>query len=552
MTASRRTTPQVMVIGIDGASWHVLNLMIEAGAMPHLTRLIETGVSGPLTSTLPPTSPPAWSSFMTGKKPGKHGIFSWWEALNLRFVPLSSRDIDGRTLWQLLGEGGKRIGVFNVPMTYPLPSYAINGFMIAGMLTPSIESQFTYPASLREELISLVGNYTIHTPWLDYEHRKDGRHALMRDLAAKLEQRSKVALALLERYETDFFMVVFAGNDRLSHCLWKYIGLDAEMPLDAEGLKIQEMIRAYYGQLDATLGDTLQYCGPQTTVLVMSDHGFGPLRKEIYINKWLADEGLLASSYNPRSWRIRTNLHRLARRLGITRERWRRVLGTRATELAQELANTIRIDWSQTRAYSNGSNSIQINLKGREPHGIVNPGSEYEAVRSQVIERLVQLRDPETGTKVVSTVFRREEVFEGPHVQRAPDILIWMADQGCAAYKCDVDVDKVVEPAGWRNGEHTLEGVLVAAGKHIKKGARIDQAGIIDLAPTILYRMDLPIPDDMDGVILTDLFEEGFLGSNTPKGATTSKVTDLGIADREQAKDREVILERLRGLGYID
>jgi predicted AlkP superfamily phosphohydrolase/phosphomutase len=552
MMSNRRTEPEVIVIGIDGASWNVLNLMMKAGAMPNFKRLVDTGVSGNLTSTIPPISAPAWTSFMTGKNPGEHGIFLWADALNRQFIPVNARKIDGKTLWQLLGESGKRVGVFNVPMTYPLPSYPINGFMITGSLTPSIESEFTYPASLRDELISLVGDYTIYIPWQEYELRKNGRQTLMKDLAAKAEQRSKIVLALLDKYETDFFMVVFAGNDRMSHCLWKYIGLDPAAELDAEGQEIQKMIRAYYRQLDDTLGEVLERCGPDTSVFVMSDHGFGPVRKEIYINKWLADQGFLVSSSNSRSRKVRTGLRSLARCLGITRERWRRVLGTKATKAAQDLVNTVRIDWSRTRAYSNGSNTIQINLRGREPHGIINPGSEYEGIRSQVIERLTQLRDPETGGKVVKAAFRREEIYEGPHVQRAPDILMLMADEGYVAYEPDVDVDSVFGLPGWRNGDHTLEGVLVAAGKCMKKGTTIAGAQIIDLAPTILYTMGLPIPDDMDGEILTDLFKDEFLRSNIPVTARTSEVTDKGRGDRDQAEEEEIILERLRGLGYVD
>jgi predicted AlkP superfamily phosphohydrolase/phosphomutase len=552
LARNRRTEPEVMVIGIDGASWDVLNLMMKAGAMPNLERLVDTGVSGNLISTNPPTSPPAWTSFMTGKNPGKHGIFSWWEALNLQFAPVNARSIDGRTLWQLIGESGKRVGVFNVPMTYPLPAYPIDGFLIAGLLTPSIESEFTYPASLREDLLSLIGDYTIYIPWQEYEHRKNGRQALMKDLAAKLDQRGKIALALLDQYETDFFMVVFAGNDRMSHCLWRYIGLEPVTELDAEGQEIQRMIHAYYRQIDDTLGKMLEHCGPATTVFVMSDHGFGPIRKAVYINKWLADEGFLVSGSNPWRRKMRTGLRSLARRLGITKERWHQVLGAQATKVAQELGNTIRIDWSKTRAYSNGSNTIQINLKGREPYGIVNPGSEYEETLSQVIERLAHLRDPETGGKAAKAVFRREEICGGPHVQRAPDILMLMADEGYAAHKCDVDVDHVFELPGWRNGDHTLEGVLVATGNHMKKGTTIVRAGITDLAPTILYTMGVPIPDDMDGQILTDLFEDEFLDSNLLATARPFESAHKGLGYGEPSEDREIILERLRGLGYVD
>ncbi|UCC77882.1 MAG: alkaline phosphatase family protein [Anaerolineales bacterium] len=553
MACNGRAEPQVMVIGIDGASWNVLNLMITRGAMPNLKGLVNTGVSGSLRSTIPPTSPPAWTSFMTGKNPGKHGVFSWGEAVNLRFDPVNALSIHGKTLWQLLGEYGKRVGVFNVPMTYPLPSYPIHGFFITGFLTPSVESDFIYPASLRSELLSLAGDYIIDVPWLEYGHRKNGRQALMKDLAAELEQKGKIALALLERYETNFFMVVFAGPDRISHCLWQYIGLDGATELDAEGQEIQEMIHAYYRQLDDILGRILKHAGPDTSVLVISDHGFGPIRKELYINKWLAEQGFLMSASNPRSAKVRTALRTLARRLGITRDRWRQALGPGATKAAQALVNTVRIDWSRTKAYSNGVNTVQVNLKGREPYGIINSGDEYEEVRAQVIERLAELRDPETGRRVVKAIIPREKAGTGPNLGQAPDILMLMADEGYAAYECDVDVDQVFEAPRWRNGEHTLEGVLTAAGKHINKGSTIVGATIMDLAPTILYRMGLPIPDDMDGQVLTDLFDHQFLGDNTPlKARTFEQAADRHVSAGERDADEETILERLKGLGYID
>ncbi len=553
MARNGLTEPQVMVIGLDGASWNVLNLMMSAGAMPNLKDLVNTGVSGSLRSTIPPTSPPAWTSFMTGKNPGKHGVFSWGEAVNLRFDPVNALSIHGKTLWQLLGEYGKRIGVFNVPITYPLRTHPINGFFIAGFLTPSVESEFTYPAGLRNELLSLTGDYIIDIPWLEYEHRRNGRQALMKDLAAELEQKAKITLALLERYETDFFMVVFAGPDRINHCLWQHIGLDPLIKLDAEGQEIQGMIHAYYRQLDDIVGSILKHAGADTSVLLISDHGFGPIRKQIYINKWLADQGFLASASNPRSAKVRTALRTLGRRLGITKDRWYQAMGARATKAAQDLLNPVRIDWSRTRAYSNGVNTIQINLEGREPYGIVSASSEYEEVRSQVMERLAELRDPETGRKVFKAVIPREKAGTGPNLNRAPDILLLMADEGYAAYERDVDVDHVFEAPGWRNGEHTLDGVLAAGGRHIKKGSTIVGATIMDLAPTILYRMGLPIPDDMDGRILTELFAEEFLGANTPLTATSfEQAADRDVSVGETAADGEAILERLRGLGYID
>ncbi len=550
MMPNKPNRPEVVVIGIDGASWNVLDVMIEAGDMPNLKRLVTSGVSGDLTSVIPPISAPAWTSFMTGKNPGKHRIFAWTETLNREFTSVNARRVEGKTLWQLLGERGKKVGVFNVPMTYPLPSYPINGFLIAGSLTPSVKSDFTYPAELRDELMALVDDYIIYTPWQEYEILRDGRRSLMKALVAKLKQRKKVALHLLDRYETDFFIVVFAGNDRASHCMWNCIMPEAEAALDDEVQEIHNAMHAYYRQLDEAVGEILDHCGPDALVFVISDHGFGPARKDIYINKWLADEGFLASASNARSKKMRDLIRAFAHRLGITRERWNRILGAGATKAAQELVNTVRIDWARTRAYSNGSNGIQINLKGREPQGIVEPGSEYEVVRAQIIERLKHLRDPETGRPVMKAVYPREDIYEGPHVQRAPDILM-VLEEGYVAYEPDVDIDETFTPTGWRNGDHKLEGILVVAGKHVRQNTIIDGARIVDLAPTILYALGQPVPDDMDGRVLTELFEEAFVHANVPMMTKAAEVMsgDEELIDR--SGDDDLILERLRGLGYV-
>jgi predicted AlkP superfamily phosphohydrolase/phosphomutase len=529
----------------------MLDVMIEAGDMPNLERLMSSGVSGDLTSVIPPISAPAWTSFMTGKNPGKHRIFSWTETLNREFIPVNARRIDGKTLWQLLGERGKKVGVFNVPMTYPLPSYPINGYLITGSLTPSVESDFTYPADLRDELMALVGDYIIYTPWQEYETLKDGRRLLMKDLVAKLEQRKKVALHLLDRHETDFFIVVFAGNDRVSHCMWNCIMPEAEAALDDEEREIHNAVHTYYRQLDEAVGEILDRCGPDTLLFVISDHGFGPARKDIYINKWLADEGFLASASNPRNKKVRDLIRALAHRLGITRERWNRILGAEATKAAQDLVNTVRIDWARTRAYSNGSNGIQINLKGREPQGIVEPGSEYEDVRAQIIERLKHLRDPETGRPVMKAVYPREDIYEGPYVQQAPDILM-VLEEGYVAYEPDVDIGETFSPTGWRNGDHKLEGILVVAGEYVKKNIVIDGARIVDLTPTILYAMGQPVPDDMDGRVLTELFEETFVRANAPMMTKAAEVVSGGEEPIDRSADDDLILERLRGLGYVD
>jgi predicted AlkP superfamily phosphohydrolase/phosphomutase len=312
------------------------------------------------------------------------------------------------------------------------------------------------------------------------------------------------------------------------------------------------LIHSYYGQLDDVLGEIVERCGPDTTLFLVSDHGFGPLRKEVYINRWLADQGYLASASLPITARIRGHVRAIAHTLGITEQRLRALVGARGASFVQSLASASRIDWSRTVAYSDASNGIRLNLKGREPHGIVNPGTQYERVRAQISEQLAQLRDPDTGQRVVGTILRREEFARGLHIDRAPDILLRMVDDAYVAYGTEVDVDSVFAPPGWRTGAHTTEGVLLAAGRHVRQRATITGARIIDIAPTILHLMGVPIPEDMDGQVLSQLFEPEFLASNRPATTPVTVTSDHDTGYRWEEKEGEIIKDRLRGLGYVD
>lgn len=555
--------PKVVVIGLDGATFDLLGPWLEAGYLPHLRRIIHEGSAGELESTLPPVTAPAWTSFQTGSNPGRHGVYDWQGPLRgtLNRPLLTSRAIKAPKLWHFLNAQGQRVGILNVPFTYP-PD-AVDGFMVSGMLTPSMDTPFTWPTELRST-ISKVKGYRIDLDLNDYP--LDDPAPLLRDAADMIDARSRAALALLRTHQIDLFMVVFIAPDRIQHRLWHL--MDPTHPSYDEDrsrrylpsiLRCYSLIDDFVRQIDAVIP-------PQTSLLVVSDHGFGPLTHLVDMTKWLEQEGLLRL-HPGRALPLRLfpglhlglGLRRLALRtirrmarpanfsepLGETRPNQRR---PRIHELIQ---------WPATRAYPGNATeqALYLNIKGREPMGIVEPGEEYESVRDILSQRLLDLRDPASGEPLVAEIFKREEIYNGPYVEDAPDILFTLA-RGYQAIEAMFDSAQWINPirpeiqSNW--GRHERKGILIAKGELIAKGGRVRAAKITDLLPTILHLMGLPIPTTVDGRVLEDILDSSFRQANR---VTYSDYAQLSLplqeTEEKVAEDEAEIRERLRGLGYI-
>jgi len=218
------------------------------------------------------------------------------------------------------------------------------------------------------------------------------------------------------------------------------------------------------------------------------------------------------------------------------------------------------IDWKKTKAYGFGMyGNIHINLQGREPQGIVKPGKQYEDVRNRIISKLLELRDPNTGDKIVEKVYKREELYHGPFVEKAPDLLIKWKDY-CYYTSNNFEIKKGsyfgtflnIDSSEYKHvGTHRLNGIFMAMGPVIKKGVQIDNAEIVDLAPTILYFLGQPIPEDMDGRVLNEIFLEDFLVLNPPEFCHVKPGAQRDITSYSKAEAKKV-RERLKALGYIE
>ncbi len=513
---------RVFVIGLDGATFDLLNPWIGEGKLPNLRRMMEESAHGLLESTVPPLTPPAWTSFMTGVNPGKHGVrdFFTFKPNSFEKVLVNGSHIRSKRFWDLAGERGKKSIILYVPFTYP--PRKIEGMMISGIPAPS-QGVYTYPEEMNKELEEKLGTWRIKVD-LD-KYSDSGQEAFLEEIWRSLEARFRVANYLMRR-EWDLFAFVIMETDWVQHILW--------------GKKDQCLLPLYV-KIDGMIGHFLDALREEDVTVILSDHGFGPIRKAFFLNSWLRKKGFLGSR---RQWgHSKDNadvgiFHHQKRSSWVNKMKW--AFGKR---------NTV-IDWKKTLAYFDNTGTpygIRINLMGREPGGIVKP-EEYEAVRNRVIEELRSATDGQEGKKVMERVYRKEDVYWGPYLENACDIIcIPNGEYNLNGRIIDDLFREHREGASF----HRLNGILFLHGPGVKKGKRIMGAQIMDLAPTILYLLDLPIPKGFDGKVLVDALEPEVLK------ACPVRVEDISLqADGAEflmaETEEEEIKKKLRGLGYME
>ncbi|MES2641018.1 MAG: alkaline phosphatase family protein [Myxococcota bacterium] len=549
MAAKGTVRRKAVIIGLDGATWKLLDGFIERGVLPTLGKLRKEGASGPLWSVVPPMTATAWTAYQTGKGPGKHGIYDWTEPVpgSYLYRPIDSTRIQSRTFFELLSERGARVATVNLPLTYP--ARPINGIAVGDMLTPAKDVPgFTWPASYKAELDKLVPDYVIDTHLTETE--ADILPFLGR-LRAMLDGRGKLVRTLMEQEPWDVFCTVWVEMDRMQHCLWHIFDPNHPHHDAALATKYEEQILDIYRLLDTRVAEMIERRPADSNVIFISDHGFGPCRYKVFLNTWLAREGFLTFREGGRDTRNR--LHKVRGVLGRAGVDTRKLLdlakrfgGDRALRMGDELSRfATDIDWENTQAFCHGTNSVRINLKGREPRGAVDP-ADYDRVVEEVRQRLLAMRDPE-GNRIITRVERRDQLYQGPEVHGAADLLIATHDDSVWFYYSEGDVPSdVFEKSGFASGNHEPDGLFLGWGPDFAPGTTIADANIVDIMPTLFATMGAAIPDDIDGRVLHEvlsahlrtLWTEArvFAGADGPK--------------RDAATDR-AIEERLRGLGYL-
>jgi len=550
---------KVLVIGLDGATFDLIKPWADAGYLPTLQRLMQEGAHGSLRSTVPPMTGPAWTTFATGVNPGKHRLYDWIarEPQSYQFLPVTALDCKAPMLYSLLSQTGRRVCALNIPMTYP--PMAVNGVVVSGLPAPSTRTTITYPTELYQEIIDAVGDYILY-PDPGQAYSDSGVDAFLARLYKTTELRVRTLEYLRSREAWDFAMVVFNGTDTICHALWKYMDKTHPLHDPAQAAKYGNAIRDYYHTLDGYLAQIVDTLADDTTLLVMSDHGFGPFHKFIHVNNWLLRENFMQLKPDARS-RIKhalfrsgfspMNVYDTLMRLGFGALKREVVRGQGQGLLKTLFLSFEDVDWGRTQAYSLGNvGQIRINLAGREPFGCVQPGAQYEQVRSTIIDRLATLRDPKTGEAVVETVYRREELYSGDYLDEAPDIVFLprrLEYFGFGEY--EFGSHKIIEAMKRGiSGTHRMNGIFMAYGAAVRKGVEIQNANLTDLAPTILHLMGETVPAHMDGRVLAEAVCEDFEPVVRQRDTVAlSSDTGPGLSAEEQ----KVVADRLRSLGYV-
>ena len=555
MSDSKRR--RVILAGIDGATWSIIEPMIAEGKLPNLAAMVRNGATGVLASTEPPNSSLAWTSFMTGVHPGKHGVFFFREQRHGSYQrPVVSLDsVQAPTVWQLASEHGKKVAAITVPMTFPIQK--VNGCMIGGLLTPDRNADFIHPPELRQELEQAIGDVPAdNEPEILF-------HSSTEEEAAKcmmhvIEQITRMGEHILEHHDPELFCLVYRQVDLTSHQAWCF--QDPEWQAKNPGLWEQRknVLAEVYEAVDAAFGRIREKALAMDGEVVFgtcSDHGFGPITYRYFLNRWLMDQGYLVLKSSASMMKLKLFLQRkwngLLRRTGILK-----MLVKRGRKLGKGQEETIMdmIDWSKTRAYSSfsgGEDIVLINLKGREPEGIVEPGAEYEALRDEIMQRIVELKAPD-GTRIIEKAYRREDLWQGEQLHTAPDIQCITVDTACNMSPHPLAPVHAQEAVEGRPAMHRPDGIFGLEGSGIRKDVRIQGSQIADMTPTMLHLLGLPVEDYMDGRVMEDCFTDEFRAAHpvqTREDHIELQPRDTGASVED---DDEKLIETMKALGYME
>ena len=541
---------RTFVIGIDGGDFALVQKWIDEGKLPNLAKIQKEGSSGKLRSTIPPITGAAWSTFQTGTNPGKHGAFNWFKRKEgeYRASPVTYNDIAEPTLWQILSQQDKKVGVIGVPVTYPPEK--VNGFLVPGLLTPKESKNQSYPKDIIKEVREIAPDYKFSPKeWT----RGYDPHKWVDELVDDIDNKLNVTTHFMDSKEWDMMMVHFMETDQVQHFMWNY----------HEDDKDWDPVFDIYKKADEAVGRINDKLNEDDTLLIMSDHGFGPLNYDFHIDTWLLREDYIKFKDN-----FSTQFKKFFFNRGVNKESLypigeylypvvnkinfiNNVLDVASNPVLEWLfLSSQNVDWENTVAYSHSEiGHIYLNVKGREPRGCVAP-EDVPKVRQEIMEKLRNLKNPFTGEKITTQVYEGDKYYHGDKAHLAPDI-IFLPDNmeiiGKGAY--EFLTHKTVNKSRFQTGHHRMAGMFFGKGPNIQSTNKVN-AGIIDLAPTILYNLGLPVLESMDGEVMATAFTNEYKMEQKLK-MTNKNELDLNIKKDGNDDDDEEMRERLKGLGYV-
>jgi predicted AlkP superfamily phosphohydrolase/phosphomutase len=455
--------------------------------------------------------------------PGKHGVYDFmaFQPNTFEKVLVNSSHIRSKRFWDLAGEKGKKSVILNIPMTYP--PHRVEGVMISGIPLPP-KGQIIYPEEMEQELDEKIGSWRVDMEGDRF--RNFNEEAFLREIDRGLETRFKVADYFLSAKAWDLFILVIMETDMVQHLLWG---------------ERERCLFPLYQKIDERIGRLLKQLQDEDVIMILSDHGFGPVRKTLYLNTWLKKKGFLKDR---KDW----TRHAEVSEPEIFQRRRKSSLFQKVRRLLKKPKRVI--DWKRTEAYFFDTGQLQgvgINLKGREAEGIVAPG-QYEELRQRIIDELGGLVDETKGAKVVERALRREEVYQGPWVKSAPDI-VFIPDY---AYIMSSRIrERTFKERKDGRGVHRLHGIFIIRGAGIKKGNNLEGIHIMDAAPTILHLLGLPVPTGFDGRVLKEVLLDTFQEAHPIRYEDVPLGLEHCPFEMDEGEVEEV-KKKLKGLGYIE
>ncbi len=534
-------TTRTLFIGLDGATFSILDELTKGDdgrqpVMPFLAEIYKNGARCILQSTPNPLTPPAWVSLMTGRTVGNHGIYDFIRAEehgdDVFFTLYDSRDSNCESIWSIATRQGKKAAALNFPFTAP-PAKDFTGFMVPGFIPWRHLRRNTSPKDFYDRIKADLPDFDPKKLAWDFEQEKEAVNKLtdedrenwVRYHLPREKQWFRIADYLLREEAPDLMAVMFDGVDKLQHQAWLFLASELQNDETSEyHQRMRKLCLDYFRQLDGFLESLVNSAGKQTQVFLASDHGFTTTYEVVRINTYLHEKGYL---------------------------HWKEGVVDSEETKRRDASMFANLDWKRTVAYCRtpSSNGITIRVAGSEGETGIKP-EDYESLREKIIRDLEELRDPETGERVITEIHKREDVFPGRAMKDAPDLLLVLRDFGFVSIK---NKQPVVLARDEVAGTHHPDGVFFAYGPGIKPDTRTKKCNIIDVGATLLYSLGLKVPGDMEGQVPKDMFTEQYLKENP---VVVGDVTQSNIKDNDSESmdddEKNKLMAQLQMLGYME
>lgn len=527
-----------ILFGLDGATYTLLDDLFARGVMPYMKKFMETGVRATMMSTTPPLTPPAWSTLVTGRTPGHHGITGFFqydspEGESVQMV--SSRQMKAETLWSMVNRQGVRAGCLNFVAHQPAPK--IDGWAIPGWISWRWVKQFSHPAGVTEKLKADLPGFDVKRLAMDFEEERkavtgsqidDYRGWI--DLHIDRERQWFEVLKYLQNSDpAGLIGIVFDGVDKLQHRLWHFIDPRiAPSEPSVEFDRVREATFDYYRSIDRLLEEIDRMYDGQATILIPSDHGFTASTEIVFVNVWLEQNGYLTWQDDIENTTDVAELEPAFYRFGA-----------------------FKPESTTAYALTTASNGVYVNVKGRRGEFGIDPAN-YRQFRDELAHRLLtEFKDPATGEPIITAVTTCEEAFDGPQMGLAPDLTLTLRDHGFVSVRRHT---QTIEPRSEVLGTHHPEGILILKGPHLKQGVQIDPVHLLDVAPTVLCSMGLTIPAALQGRVIEEAFQPEFLAAHPARWAELAPAAPAAEPAAEEQPESEDadILEKMKALGYLE